>query len=145
MEGASCGLFTAEVLERMCAVGHTKTMSTVLLEAGAGAHKKDLRQVPDTHVRLGSLGTEAFFHGVHGLLPVPGGSEAPLHVCVQNVVGNLLDVYERQVRTAGRLSQAGWGAVTVEWRLRSVAGLVLRRLFASIVCWAPAPGLLMCR
>jgi hypothetical protein len=91
--------YTTALLQSALRSGHVDSMSLVLTKANASMPPAgDGRQVSTLYDNLGTLGPVAFFHGVHGLLPLRTASTAiATPVRVSDVVSELLDAYQAQV------------------------------------------------
>jgi hypothetical protein len=98
--GEDSSLYSTALLGSLRASDLSDTMSMVLQGANAAVHAHGVGgQLPALYDNLGPLGPVAFFHGVHGLLPVC--TAAPVRVT--DVAGKLLVVFETQVCELDRL------------------------------------------
>jgi hypothetical protein len=93
-EGDAHARYTSALLASIRAMGHTAVMSVVLQDANAAVACTggDYGQVPASYDNLGALGPWAYFHGVHGLVPL-----RDRRARVGDVVSKLLAAYLRQV------------------------------------------------
>jgi hypothetical protein len=98
------GQYTAALLERMRrSMGQDTTMHAVVEQASADvAALGDRTQVPAIYENMGVLSPYAYFHGVHGLLPMlvsgtAAGGPPTTIIRVNDVCGKLLETFQDKV------------------------------------------------